>query len=306
MPCFCGQRVERAQTSVQCEKCREIYHLKCVVGNLPADLNYLNGAENIYICGVCAPAQQDEALTSHNSSLQQQQCIQEQVPMPCTDNNNFAELKLINSQLLSAVTTLHKDNECLRQKTDSLHAEVRDLHCKLNENNSTLSHLLTQFAKFFNVYNNNTATSTQPASTCAPTGAMGSVDVAANAAETTADTAANPPQPNDAAAAASISTATPTAIAATSQSSSPTSGTVVKPPVAVSNHNEWRTAQNKEKTYEEIKIKIKFITTKNAPLTMLMLMLVPVHCLIVLKVTTMLSLQMIILGPPPIIIMRAY
>lgn len=194
----------------------------------------------------------------------------------------------------------------LTSKTDSLHAEVRDLHCKLNENNSTLSHLLTQFAKFFNVYNNNTATSTQPASTCAPTGAMGSVDVAANAAETTADTAANPLQPIDAAAAASISTATPIAIAATSQSSSPTSGTVVKPPVAVSNHNEWRTAQNKEKTYEEIKIKIKFITTKNAPLTMLMLMLVPVHCLIVLKVTTMLSLQMIILGPPPIIIMRAY
>ncbi|XP_017469234.1 PREDICTED: uncharacterized protein LOC108361178 [Rhagoletis zephyria] len=256
MPCFCGHRVERAQTSVQCENCREIYHLDCVVGNLPADPNYLNNAENIYICGLCAPAQLDESLTSHNSSLQQQQAIQVQVPMPPTGDDNFNELKRVNSQLLAAVTALHNDNECLRQKTDCLQAEVRDLHCKLNENNTTLSHLLTRFENFFDVYNNNTAKSMQPASTCAPTGAMGSVDVVSNAAETTADTAANPPQPNEAAAAASISTATQIPIAATSQSSSPTSGIVVKPPAVVGNENEWRTVQNKKKYKRSNKNKI--------------------------------------------------
>lgn len=109
MPCFCGQRVERAQSSVQCEKCKEVFHLQCVVGTLAADLNYFKNADEIYVCGDCAVAHREVDMSSHNAVAVQQQQQQHEngKEQDCLLSSILAELRSLRAEQASAVAGIH-------------------------------------------------------------------------------------------------------------------------------------------------------------------------------------------------------
>ncbi|XP_036340593.1 serine/threonine-protein kinase pakD-like [Rhagoletis pomonella] len=107
MPCFCGQKVERAQTSVQCEKCKEVFHLQCVVGTLAADLNYFKNADEIYICGDCAVAHREVEMSSHNAVAVQQQHQHVNNEQNHLLSSILAELKSLRTEQASAVAVIH-------------------------------------------------------------------------------------------------------------------------------------------------------------------------------------------------------
>ncbi|XP_053947766.1 uncharacterized protein LOC128856488 [Anastrepha ludens] len=52
MPCTCKQKVDRGQPKIQCSKCKELFHLKCV--NLSeADADFFVKFERDFLCAVC-------------------------------------------------------------------------------------------------------------------------------------------------------------------------------------------------------------------------------------------------------------
>ncbi|XP_017474320.1 PREDICTED: uncharacterized protein LOC108364946 [Rhagoletis zephyria] len=149
MPCVCGQKVERPESKVQCSKCIEFFHLKCV-GIQQADLDYLLSIDKPFFCNVCLdvcrksirspppPAVVDMSDERQNKNADGNVVKQQRL------STVAEEIKADNARLLSAVSVLHEENKCLLQKYDTLQAEIRELHTKLDAKDATLSLLLSE------------------------------------------------------------------------------------------------------------------------------------------------------------------
>ncbi|XP_067626095.1 uncharacterized protein [Eurosta solidaginis] len=125
MPCFCGHRVERAQSSVQCEKCKKVYHLQCVVGTLAADLDHFKNSDEMYICGDCAV--DDNAIAVQK---QQQQHVNDNY-LNFMLSSILAEVKSLRAQQASAVAGIHSlqaDKNRLLGELEILRSELSNLH----------------------------------------------------------------------------------------------------------------------------------------------------------------------------------
>ncbi|XP_017468893.1 PREDICTED: uncharacterized protein LOC108360932 [Rhagoletis zephyria] len=152
MPCVCGHKVERLESKVQCSKCIEFFHLKCV-GIQQADLEYMRSVDKPFFCNVCLdvrrksfrspppPAAVDMSAECQNKNTHGNVITQQSLP---TVADELAEIKAVNARLLSAVSALHEENKCLLQKSDSLQAEIRELHTNLVAKDATLSRLLSE------------------------------------------------------------------------------------------------------------------------------------------------------------------
>ncbi|XP_067644825.1 uncharacterized protein [Eurosta solidaginis] len=149
MTCRCGTKVERAQAKVQCSNCNKLFHLHCV-GMQQTDLEYLLSSNTQFLCDECKAVRRCSLRSplKNNTASNERQCNQN------IDNQSLAllidelaEVKALNSNILCVVNAVREDNECLRNKVETLQTEIIELRSMLAENKSIVSHLLSEFSE---------------------------------------------------------------------------------------------------------------------------------------------------------------